>query len=192
MSIERRVDLNLSMPDFGAGNLQSGRGDRSPGRDAPDAEAEQRFAAALAAQDMPDEKKNATAAAPPPFVLFQQGIKAINPGVREAIPHQAELSENLNSEVERLMVSDGSSGNRQVRLELKNDLFPGVNVAIQELEGRLQVNFVCSDEGSRQKLNRALPDLADTPAQRLGRDVLMRVQTDDEDDPCLLEALSNG
>ncbi len=191
MSIERRVDLNLSMPDFGAERLKSGKGDSSPGRDAPDAEAEQRFAAALAAQD-PVEEKKPDAMAPQPFSLFQQSIQTINPGAREAMPRQAELDENLGSEVERLMVSDGSSGNRQVRMELKDDLLPGVSVAIQELEGRLQVDFVCSVEGSRQKLNRALPDLAATLARRLGREVLMRVQTDDEDDPCLLEALGNA
>ncbi len=190
MTSDRRIDLHLSMPDFGARSLQHGSGDHAPGRDAPDAEAERRLAAALA-QDGLDNPKTADVA-PPPFALFQQSVQSIHQGARECLPQQAELANHLGSEVERLMVSDGSNGNRQVRMELKEDLLPGVSVAIQELEGRLQVDFVCSVENSRQKLGSALPDLAHTLAQRLGRDVLMRVQTDDEDDPCVQEALGHA
>ena len=190
MSIDRRIDLNLSMPDFGAGNLQRGQGE-SATRDMPDEEAGQRFAAALADNKESQEIKAPVADASP-FTIFQQSSQSIQKKASVTIPYQSELTENLGNEVERLMVSDGSSGNRQVRLELKDELLPGVSVAIQELEGRLQVDFVCGVESSRQKLSGALPDLACTLAQRLGRDVLMRVQTDDEDDPCLLEALGNA
>lgn len=191
MTSDHRIDLNLTMPDFGARGLQSGSGDGAPGRDAPDAEAERRFAAALAAQDV-TAMPQAPATTPPPFALFRQSVQSIHRNVDAALPKQAELAANLGSAVERLMVSDGSSGNRQVRMQLKDDLLPGVGVAIQELEGRLQVDFVCSVERSRQNLGRALPDLANTLAERLGRDVLMRVQTDDEDDPCVQEALGHA
>lgn len=188
MSVERRIDLNLSMPDFGAGGLQSGKGDSSP-RHHPDEGAEKRFAAALAGNANPEEKPTPTNTSP--FALFQPCPQPVQRQIGETIPHHSELTENLGNEVERLMVSDGSSGNRQVRLELKDDLLSGVTIAIQELEGRLQVDFICSVESSRQKLASALPDLAATLAQRLGREVLLRVQTDDEDDPCLQEALGN-
>jgi hypothetical protein len=191
MSVDRRIDLNLSMPDFGAGGLQSGKGDASANRHLPDEAAEQRFAAALAGDGKSEEKQTPVTNASP-FALFQQSAPSVQGKRNETMPRQSELTENLGNEVERLMVSDGSSGNRQVKMELKDDLLPGVTVAIQELEGRLQVDFVCSVESSRQRLNSALPDLASTLAQRLGRDVLMRVQTDDEDDPCLLEALGSA
>ena len=190
MNIDRRIDLNLSMPDFGAGGLQSGKGDSSP-RHRPDEGAEQRFAAALAGNGKPEEKAKPLTI-DSPFALFQPSTQPVQQNIDQTIPQQSELSENLGNEVERLMVSDGSNGNRQVRLEIKDDLLPGVTIAIQELEGRMQVDFVCSIESSRQKLVSALSDLSTTLAHRLGREVLLRVQTDDEDDPCLQEALGNA
>mgnify|MGYP000970440488 FL=1 len=94
--------------------------------------------------------------------------------------------------IERLMVGDGSSGHRQVRIELKDELLPGVSVTVQDTDGRVQVDFICSNEDSRLRLNAALPTNAHTLAQRLRRDVLMRVQSDDDEYPCLQETLAHA
>ena len=183
MSVDRRVDLSLSVPD------QRGQGMGLAGgapQQQPDAQARQRFEQAMAAptppQDMP------APAAPQPFALF--GSMAASPLATVPAADPA-LGARMAEGIERLMVGDGSSGNRQVRMELKDDLLPGVSVVVQELEGRLQVDFICANEDSRQRLVAALEANARTLAERLNRPVLLRVQTDDEDDPCLREALAH-
>jgi hypothetical protein len=186
MSLDRRVDLNLAMPDLAAQSRGSDARDAFPRRDAPDPEAKDRFAAALAG----DVRKEETPASAPPSAVFGPAVRALSGTSGAATSRRGELAAAVSGAVERLMVGDGSSGNRQVRIEIKDEVLPGVSVAVQELDGRLQVDFVCCDENSRLRLSRALPESAATLAQRLKRDVLIRVQTDDEEDPCLEEALA--
>lgn len=109
----------------------------------------------------------------------------------QADPVMTELVNVINTGLQRLMVSDGSSGNRQVRMMLKEDVLPGVSVVIHEVAGRLQVDYVCSQEASRLRLNDAAPEQARVLAASLNREVLVTVQTDDEEDLCLLEALAS-
>jgi hypothetical protein len=186
MSVDRRIDLNLTLPEPGTAFLRGNTGEKeSQSRQAPDAKTEERFAAAMAAgKTLADEP-----AAPSPFALFGANLRPCIPGDPAKMTHHAQLAEDLGNEVERLMVTDGGEGNRQVRMDLKEDTLPGVTLVIEEREGRLQVDFFCHAESSRLRLNQALPELATILAQRLQRTVLMRVQTDDEDDPCLLEQL---
>jgi hypothetical protein len=54
------------------------------------------------------------------------------------------------------------------------------------------VDFVCSNEQSRLQLNRAAPNLANQLADRLKQDVLVRVQTDDDEDLCLYEIVGTA
>ena len=190
MSIDRRIDLNLSMPEFDSSRLQRERDNSQPRQGAPDAEAQDRFAAAMAAKRV--DAQPTLGAPPSPFSLFQPAGALSHEIAGAPLEHHEEVMGDLNDGVERLMVGDGSSGNRQVRMELKDEFLPGVSVTIQELEGRLQVDFICSVEDSRRKLNCALSDMSQTLAQRLGREILMRVQTDDEEYPCLQEALGSA
>ena len=179
MSVDRRVDLNLSVPDHrGQGSGLAGGAPQQQ----PDAQARQRFEQALAAP-APSAPTDAPSV-PQPFALFGS-IAASAPAADTA------LGDRMAEGIERLMVGDGSSGNRQVRMELKDELLPGVSVVVQELEGRVQVDFICANEDSRQRLVAALEANARTLAERLNRPVLLRVQTDDEDDPCLREALAH-
>jgi len=75
-----------------------------------------------------------------------------------------------------------------VRLDLKAEVLPGVTLSVYEEEGRLVAAFTCASEASRETLNRCAQSLADELAQSLARAVLVRVSTDDPEDPCLLEA----
>ena len=184
MSIERSVNLNLSLPEHGARGTDGGLGGGIPDRRSqPDADARQRFEQAMAA---PKPGASEPPAAPQPFALFGSLARAPAPP-----PADDGLGERMADGIERLMVGDGSSGNRQGRMELKDELLPGVSVVVQELEGRLQVDFICANEDSRQRLVAAQEANARTLAERLNRPVLLRVQTDDEDDPCLQEALAH-
>lgn len=183
MSTRRTVDLNLSTPGYGAQGFEDTLGERSQRQSPPDAQARQRFEQAMAA---PADPQAAELAIPQPFALFGSLAASL-----PAPPADPGLGEPMVEGIERLMVGDGRSGNRQVRMELKDELLPGVSVVLQELEGRLQVDFICSNEDSRQRLNAAAQANASTLAERLRRPVLVRVQTDDEDDPCLQEALAH-
>lgn len=99
----------------------------------------------------------------------------------------ASLGRRIGEAVERLMVGDGRNGNRQVRMDLKDDLLEGVSVTVQELDGRLQVDFACAVESSRLRLKSAAPGQARELASRLARDVLLRIHTGNESDEHLLE-----
>lgn len=185
MSAERSVRLDVSVPDFRAG-LGTGLGGTGQGGTLPepDGQARQRFEAALGAGDAPAPAAAGApaVAVPQPFALF--GAAASAPG-RDAVIDPA-VTDDV---VQALAVRDGSQGNAQVRIELKDEAFPGVSVTVQELEGRLQVDFVCAVEPSRLRLAEGAPQHAATLAQRLAREVLVRVQTDDIEDPCLVQAL---
>ena len=186
MSMERRIDLNVSVPDFRGQEFQTGS-QRQSNLPQPDAQAKSRFEEAMAGEPRAQTPAQERVSAPNPFSLFGS---LQQPGERPAAGLAPALSSRIGDGIERLMVDDGSNGNRQVRMELKDDLLPGVTVALQELEGRLQVDFICSNETSRLRLNEAAPSQAQALAERLRREVLVRVQTDDPEDLCLTEALA--
>ena len=182
---ERRISLDTGiaqgMPDL---DQWGGEGAR---RDAPDAD-RRAFEQALArdGQRNPDKPENAGGAlAVPstPFALF--GGVAAGASQPEAAP--SELAQHLAQAADRLLVGDGSAGRREVRIQLKDEVLPGVTVSVHEDEGRLVVAFVCASEVSRERLNACAQALADELARSLGRAALVRVSTDDPDDPCLYE-----
>lgn len=126
------------------------------------------------------------AATPRPFALFS------GPAAPALQPADAPsgLAEDLAQAAERLLVGDGSSGRREVRIDLKDDVLPGVTLAVYEEEGRLVAAFTCASEASRERLNACAQALADELAQSLGRPARVRITTDDPEDPCLYEAAS--
>ncbi|HSV47685.1 MAG TPA: hypothetical protein VLJ58_17990 [Ramlibacter sp.] len=189
--VDRRIDLNVSVPDYKSGELASGLGgsDARP-RGEADPGARERFEQALQG-GTPAAAAAPGSEAPAPFALF-----GLRPGATTAAgtgpaAAPAAWSGQIGDAVQSLMVGDGSSGNKQVRMELKDDVLPGVTVTVQELEGRCQVDFICAVEESRLRLNAAAPSQAQLLADRLARPVLLRVQTDDDADPCLFEVAAS-
>lgn len=182
---ERRIEIHLSLPQ-GGGTGVPGEGTGPSTRDEPDAQARTRFEQALAATPQaPAEARPGSVASP--FALF--GTASVPPvAAAPQDPAASALGPQIEQAVERLLVDDDHRGRRQVRMDLKDDVLPGVSVVIQHGEGRLQVDFICSQEASRLRLNRSAPTQAQALAERLGCEVLLRVQTDDEEDPCLFEA----
>ena len=92
----------------------------------------------------------------------------------------------------QLLVADGSQGRREVRVELKDDVLPGVSVSVYEDEGRVVADFVCANERSRERACAMAPELAAQLAQRLDRPTRVRVSTDDPEDPRLAETEAPG
>ena len=181
---ERRINLDIGlpqgMPDLG----QTHTG--SPRREASDSD-RQAFEQALAQEGAEPPVDDSSSDIPRPFALFPGAAPATEPSA-DAPPG---LAQALSHAADRMLVGDGNSSRREVRLELKDEVLPGVTLSIYEEEGRLVAAFVCASETSRETLNRCAQTLADELAQSLARAVLVQVSTDDPEDPCLFEAAAN-
>lgn len=131
---------------------------------------------------------------PRPFPMFGAPVSApaagAAPGADPAASVPSALSRSLAEAADRLLVGDGGNGRNEVRIDLKDEVLPGVTVSVYEDEGRLVAAFVCASENSRERLNACARALADELAESLKRAVLVRVTTDDPEDPCLHEAAS--
>jgi hypothetical protein len=184
---DRRIDLDIGltrgMPDLGQPGAGASR------RDASDAD-RQAFEQALAqdggepAAGTAGPSADALTETPRPFALFPGAVTSAE--TPAAAP--AGLARALNEAADRMLVGDGGSGRREVRLDLKAEVLPGVTLSVYEEEGRLVAAFACASEASRETLNRCAQSLAEELAQSLARAVLVRVATDDPEDPCLFEA----
>lgn len=186
MSIDRRIDLDNGFTQRFAPQTfdQPGTSLKS---DTPPSDSDRKaFEDAMAADAAapPPGKPASTDAPPAPFALFGA---ARAEGAASAPPVPSGLANVLSQSAEQLMVND-QDGRREVRVELKDDVFPGVSVAVFEDEGRLVACFTCAVEPSRERLTAAAPALARELAQSLSRATRVQVQTDDPEDPCLVEA----
>lgn len=187
MSMERRVGLDASLPQGLPDLNHSGTGGAR--REASDAD-RQAFEHAFAQGDDGGEEKSLRAAEQAgtvsrPLDLFGGVPASAGPAAPDGAPQG--LVQDLSEMAERLLVDDGS-GRREVRIDLKDEVLPGVTVSVYEDEGRLVAAFVCASEPSREKLCACAQALACELAQLLVRPTLVRVTTDDPDDPCLFEA----
>ncbi|KQO20765.1 hypothetical protein ASF11_24705 [Acidovorax sp. Leaf76] len=208
MNTERPIHLDLGMPASTAFEARTGNGAQTGGepRDtdtlSDDAKAlrsllEQQRAAPPAGAAQPPS-------APRPFDLFGAGAaalpgqvpqQAVQPaGTAAAAPADAPrgIGETLSQMAQRLLVGDGSTGRRSVQIQLADDSLPGVVVDIFEDGGRVVAQFTCMQESSRERLVRNAQWLADGLAERLAQGVSVRVQTDDPEDLCLVEAHAGG
>lgn len=190
MSIDRRIDLDNGFSSrFGTQRFdQAGTSLKS---DTPPSDTDRKaFQEALAADrnaaPAPAAAKPAADAAPPaPFALFGAARTATTEPA--GAPAPSGLANVLSQSAEQLLVND-DGGRREVRVELKDDVFPGVSVAVFEDEGRLVAAFTCSVESSRERLAASAQTLAAELAGSLSRPARVQVQTDDPEDPCLVEA----
>lgn len=112
------------------------------------------------------------------------------PSLREPAPVAVEktlslppgaLSDWLQETVSDLKVYKGDAGMSQVRLDIKPEFLPGVRVILQEAGGRIQVDFICLAESSRRLLGSVARREATEMARRCGRDLLLRVHSDEDD-----------
>ena len=142
-------------------------------------------------QSAVEQPTPATQAVRDVFALLgqQQTVAPVNVPAESRNTTPTPLERQLQESLSRLMVDDDHRGNRQVRMELKDDLLPGVTVIVEQSQGRLQVTYVCGVEASRLKLCDQGRDQAQILATRLEREILVAVRTNDDQDPCLVEFL---
>ena len=107
---------------------------------------------------------------------------------RSSLSTSAAISDWVQQAISSLQVSQGTAGNREVRFDIRPEVLPGVRVVVQESNGRVQVDFICSVEASRHVVSEIAQREASEMARRCRRDLLLRVQVEDEDpdlDPAL-------
>lgn len=138
---------------------------------------------------VPDAEQQA-ALLPRPTDLFAGGV----PQSQEAEPANSkspmlvtELEENIAHMARTLMVSQGTQGVTTVRIELGREQLPGVILEVFRNEGTLVAQFICANEQSHARLTRVVSWLGESLSGRLKNDTLIRVQTDDPEDPLPVE-----
>ena len=83
---------------------------------------------------------------------------------------------------QRMMVAPSPGGGQQMRIEIDPRLLPGVQVNIHFMEGRLQMEFLCSQDASRRRLRSVASREVAGAAGRLGVDVLVSLRSDDTEE----------
>jgi hypothetical protein len=194
MRSERPIHLDVGVPSGNAFGTPSGTPGQADTRSQQQLSEQGRNLRELLARQRQAPPQAAAAALPgagaaaSPFELFQPAP----PGAVPPPPAAADaLTPALEQMAKRLLVGDGSQGRRGVQITLDDAQLPGVVVDVFEEAGRLVARFTCSDEGARARLNAGANWFAQGLVQRLQRDVRVEVQTDDPEDPCLLQVDAN-
>lgn len=182
---DRRIEIHLSLPQNGGGGAWD-TSTKDTSRISPEGQDQARFEQALAGPATHHDGPPAPDLPPSPFSLFGTTPSPVSPG-RLSPEDLPALGHHLDQAVESLMVDADHRGQRQVRMDLKDEVLPGVSIVVQHEQGRLQVDFICVNDESRLRLNRTAPTCAQDLATRLHTEVLVRVQTDDPEDLCLFE-----
>ena len=97
-------------------------------------------------------------------------------------PAQAQMPDSNNLEgivqevADRILVSDPSTGNREVRITLKDSILPGTEVRMSQVNGKLQVQFVTDSSRSMETLAQNQAALQERLNDKLGKqDVVVNV-----------------
>jgi flagellar hook-length control protein FliK len=203
MNTGRPIHLDLGMPSSAGFDTRTGTGPQTGGdpRETDTLTDDAKALRALVEQQRAASQPGTSApapAAPRPFDLFGAGAAIpVAPGPATAVVSPAASSagdvprgvdEALSQMAKRLLVADGSTGRRAVQIQLADESLPGVAVEIFEEAGQVVAQFTCTQESTRERLVRNAQWLADNLAGRLERSVCVRVQTDDPEDLCLVEA----
>lgn len=201
MGTDRPITLDLGMPSQSAFDTQTDTPQHTPAdhRDAAQLEQEAQILRNLMqnrySNTMPTNA--ATDAGTPtalatPFSLFGgatavQAPLAAAPSALAPLPN-TDVEQALSAMAQRLLVSDGSSGQRAVQIQLSGPTWAGVVMEVFEEGGDIVAQLVCRTETARERLAQAVQWLADTLACRLHRTVQVRVLADDPEDPCMVQA----
>lgn len=81
----------------------------------------------------------------------------------------------LAGEIERLWVSDGAMGRREVRMALRDDVLPATSIRLYESGGALQVELFIASAAIAQWMATRAERVARDLGTRLGREVCVTV-----------------
>jgi hypothetical protein len=157
-----RPSIGFGMPLGAEADPQQQQPDRQP----PSGAEVERFESLLAG-DRP-----APASSPGDAMLRQMGV--VPGGQRRPPPSAARLLEELAG---RLLVTDPSQGQgAEVRVALKDEVFPGLEIRIREEGGRLVVELASPSSTDLALLRADAPAFARKLGQKLGREVEIRLK----------------
>lgn len=97
---------------------------------------------------------------------------------------------DLQDVMSRLLVSDRNS-HREVRIDVNENVMPGVRIRVLETEGRVTFCLVCSVAHTRQRLTAIITGLSQALADRLQRPVLLQICADGCSPSDMSESLAN-
>ena len=137
---------------------------------------------APAPEAIPSAVQELPQAVAPPASLPVPISDAPVPMSQEAPVRGRDLAALVEESVSRFLASTGPSQPRQVRIELKGEVYAGVWISLQEVGGQVQVDLVCASEAARLQLGALVLREADAMARRCRRDLLVRVVGDPRDD----------
>jgi len=184
MSSERPIHIELGMPPrSGEARADSDKQPMPEQRSARELAEDARRLRELTA--MPSNTAPA-AQSLTPFSLFGAAARAASMGSSNENLERLEAA--LSNMARQLLVGEGRSGSPTVKIQLDDPKLPGVVMDVFEAEGSVVAEFVCKNEDTRERLASAARWLAESLSERLQRDTLVRVSSDDPEDPCLTEA----
>lgn len=168
-----KTDRQTGGQGLGLGLGTEGGPGQQPGgqRQLPSDEATARFERLLASES---EKPAAIEQRPP---LGIGPADAILRGLAPAPAGEpaAGLGPLVDAVAERVLVSDARFDARQeVRIKVKDSVFPGLEVRLRNEDGRLVVELVAAQSGDIALLRREAVGLLRTLRERLGREVELR------------------
>ncbi|MBH1965534.1 MAG: hypothetical protein I8H77_14425 [Comamonadaceae bacterium] len=130
----------------------------------------------------PPHAPDAESVALRPFDLFTRSVTVAAPAPPVHAPAMAALESNLVHMARSLMVGEGVHG-ATIRLDLGSEHFPGVVLEVFKDQGTIVAQFVCANESSRTRLANATHWLSNSLSRGIGKDTLVRVTSDDPEDP---------
>lgn len=126
---------------------------------------------------------------PDPTVLAIPGLLAAQPGPVAAtqpeapnFPGRQQLLEGIADIAKRLLVSDGSGGRREVRIELSDSALSGVTVSVYQAAGEWVAEFNCLERGAFNVLSEAASPMAQELADTLRSPACWLVMMEPPDD----------
>jgi hypothetical protein len=124
-----------------------------------------------------------------PTVLAIPGLLAVQPGPVETtqpeapnFPGRQQLLEGIADIAKRLLVSDGSGGRREVRIELSDSALSGVTVSVYQAAGEWVAEFNCREPGAFNVLSEAAVPMAQELADTLRSPACWLVMIEPPDD----------
>lgn len=205
---DRPVSLDLRTLAGDAGSLpgQQQQSHRKP----PDADPSltERFTAALALNPV-DERQSDDSVMETPFALLRQlaltaaklppiaaqptgerprpdapALEALEARPAEApnFPARLQLLEGIADIAKRLLVSDGSGGRREARIELSDSALSGVTVSVYQAAGEWVAEFSCRERGAFNVLSEEAAPIAQELADTLRSPACWLVMMEPPDD----------
>ena len=132
-----------------------------------------------------DSQENPGSEEPPQVVSLGDAIlQAFSKGDVATVPaadpaRSANLDQIVQQVADKILISDPSSGMREVRITLKDSILQGTEVRITQEAGKLQVQFVTTSPRSQELLAQNQAALQDRLGVKLNKqDVVVQVEFD--------------